>query len=411
MPFLHFSRSSWWLGENMKTIAASYRRAAAAMLALAIWAALLAAPGWGQPAGDSQPASTNIPGAQYPRVHSDLSVTFRVQAPDAKSVQVRLGKDYDMVRGEDGAWTVRIPPQVPGFHYYYLVIDGVQVNDPASESFYGVSRQSSGIEIPEKGVDFYQVKNVPHGDVRQVRYYSTVTQSGRRAFVYTPPDYDTNLKARYPVLLILHGGGEDERGWMVQGRTDIILDNMIAEKKAVSMIVVADSFYASKPGQPAMPTGPPTGNARVTLNPAFSELAVKDLLPALDKRFRTIADRNHRAIAGLSMGAAYAWQTGLGNLNAFSYIGSFSGTVMRDLDIKTSYGGVLNNAADINKRVHLLFIAAGTAEQSRMDAANHAREELQKAGIKFASYNSPGTEHEWLTWRRTLHEFAQKLFR
>jgi enterochelin esterase-like enzyme len=363
----------------------------------------------------STPASTNVPGAEYPRINPDLSVTFRLKAPDARKVQVRLGGDFDMVRGDDGAWSVTIPPQVPGFHYYYLVVDGVQVNDPASETFYGVGRESSGIEIPEKGVDFYQVKDVPHGEIRQFRYYSTVTQSWRRAFVYTPPDYDTNLKVRYPVLLLQHGGGEDERGWAVQGRTDIILDNLIAEKKAVPMIIVIDNSYAQKPGEPAAsqmpPAGATPGSFRIVVSPTFGEVVIKDLLPALDKRYRTVRDRNHRAIAGLSMGAAFAMQIGLGNLDTFSYFGSFSGTVMRDLDVNTSYGGVLSDGAAFNKRCNLLFIAAGTAEQSRLDAAKHAAAELDKVGIKYVMYESPGTAHEWLTWRRDLNEFAQMLFK
>lgn len=363
----------------------------------------------------STPASTNVPGAEYPRIGPDLSVTFKLKAPDAHKVQVRLGGDYDMVRGDDGTWNVTIPPQVPGFHYYYLVVDGVQVNDPASETFYGVGRESSGIEIPEKGVDFYQVKDVPHGEIRQFRYYSTVTQSWRRAFVYTPPDYDTNPKARYPVLLLQHGGGEDERGWVVQGRTDIILDNLIAAKKAVPMIIVIDNSYAHKPGEPAAPQMPPAGalpgSFRIVVSPTFGEVVVKDLLPALDKRYRTIRDRNHRAIAGLSMGAAFAMQIGLGNLDTFSYFGSFSGTVMRDLDVNSSYGGILSDGAAFNKQCNLMFIAAGTAEQSRLDAAKHAEAELDKVGIKYVAYESPGTAHEWLTWRRDLNEFAQLLFK
>lgn len=378
------------------------------------WFAVACSFAFGQPADDSKPASTNVLGAQYPRVHADLRVTFQLKAPAARQVQVRLGKDYDMTRADDGVWSVTLPPQVPGFHYYSLVVDGVAVNDPGSETFYGSSRQSSGIEIPEKGVDFYEVKNVPHGEMRQLRYYSSVTGTWRRAFVYTPPDYDTNLKARYPMLLLQHGGGEDERGWVVQGRTDIILDNLIAEKKAVPMIVVIDNSYAFKPGEtpPSLrpPAGPP-GSFRIVVSPTFGEVVVKDLLPALDKRYRTLADRDHRAIAGLSMGAAYAMQVGLVHLEAFSHFGSFSGTVMRDLDARTSYGGVLNNGEQFNRKCRLFFIAAGTAEQSRLDAARHARAELDKAGVKYVAYDSPGTDHEWLTWRRSLYEFAQRLFK
>ncbi|HEY3439679.1 MAG TPA: alpha/beta hydrolase-fold protein [Paludibaculum sp.] len=379
-----------------------------------IWLMLASAFCWAQPPGDSYPAVSNVWGSQYPRIHSDLRVSFRIQAPQAQKVQVRLGGTHDMTRAEDGTWSVTIPPQVPGFHYYSLVVDGVAVNDPGSETYFGSSRQSSGIEIPEKGVDYYEVKNVPHGEVRQFRYFSQVTGAWRRAFVYTPPDYDTNLKARYPVLLLQHGGGEDERGWVVQGRTDIILDNLIAEKQAVPMIVVIDNSYALKPGESVAamrpPAGPP-GSFRIVVSPTFGEVVVKDMLPALDRRYRTLAGREHRAIAGLSMGAAYAMQVGLGNLDTFSHFGSFSGTVMRDLDVKTSYGGVLNDAAAFNRKCRLLFIAAGTVEQSRLDAARHARAELDKVGVKYVGFDSAGTDHEWLTWRRSLREFAMRIFR
>ncbi|MGD1108592.1 MAG: alpha/beta hydrolase-fold protein [Terracidiphilus sp.] len=382
-----------------------------------LWIALLVCTtGVAQTTDDSKRASTNVPEAEYPRVHSDLRVTFQVKVPDAHKVQVRIWSDeklYDMTRAEDGTWSVTIPPMVPGFHYYGLVIDGAEVNDPGSETFYGAGHLSSGIEIPEAGVDFYAIKDVPHGEIRQLRYYSEVTQSWRRAFVYTPPDYDINLKARYPVLLLLHGGGEDERGWVVQGRTDIIMDNLIAEKKTVPMIIVMDAMYAHKPGESAPPvTLPPgsPGTIHIAVPPTYSEVVTKDLIPTVDKRYRTLADRDHRAIAGLSMGAAYAMQVGLGNLDSFSYFGSFSGTVMRDLNVETSYGGVFKDGADFNKKCHLMFIAAGTAEQSRLEAARHAREELDKVGVKYVAFDSVGTAHEWLTWRRDLHEFAPLLF-
>ncbi|MGE5486961.1 MAG: alpha/beta hydrolase-fold protein [bacterium] len=368
---------------------------------------------WAQPAG--VPASTNVPGAEYPRIHPDLSVTFRLEAPEARKVQVRLGGTYEMVKSEGGVWSVTIPPQVPGFHYYWLVVDGVQVCDPGSETFYGVSRQSSGIEIPEKGVDYYEVKDVPHGQIRNFRYYSKVIGAWRRAFVYTPPDYDTNLKRRYPVLLLQHGGGEDERGWVMQGRVDNILDNLIAEKKAVPMIVVIDNSYARKPGEPPQagprPVRDPTAPIRVTVSPTFGEVVVKDLLPALDASFRTIPDRDHRAVAGLSMGAAFALQIGLTYIDKFSSIGSFSGSVLHGIDPKTSYDGVMSDAAAFNKKMRVLFIGSGTEEPRQHNAALFARDAFDKAGIKYVWYVSPGTAHEWLTWRRSLYEFAQLLFK
>ena len=361
------------------------------------------------------PASTNVLGAEYPRVHADLRATFRLKAPEATRVQVDIGKPYDMTRGEDGTWSVTVPPQVPGFHYYSLVVDGVAVNDPGSETFYGASRQMSGIEIPEAGVDFYSMKDVPHGEVRSVRYFSKYAGAWRRAMVYTPPGYDADTKVRYPVLYLQHGGGEDERGWPTQGRMDAIMDNLIAQKRAVPMIVVMENSSMGKPGErmPAPPRMPPDPSRPMTITvpTTFGEIVKADLVPLIDSRFRTLADREHRAIAGLSFGAAYALQIGLGNLDLFAWFGSFSGTVLASLDAKTSYGGVLADGAAFNEKARLMFIAAGTAEESRLKAAQHARDEFEKAGVKYVFYESPGTAHEWLTWRRCLHEFAPRLFK
>ena len=197
-----------------------------------------------QAADESLPATSNVRGAQYPRVHPDLRVTFRLKAPDARKVQLHpagdgLGKaDLDMVRGDDGLWTVTTPPAVAGFHYYWFLVDGTVVNDPSSETYFGWARQTSGVEIPEKGVDFYLPKDVPHGEVRVRWYFSKITGQWRRAYVYAPPDYDRNQRARYPVLYLQHGSGEDERGWSNQGRASFILDNLLAQGKARPMIVV-----------------------------------------------------------------------------------------------------------------------------------------------------------------------------
>jgi enterochelin esterase-like enzyme len=369
----------------------------------------------GQTPDDSKPASTNVMGAEYPRVHADLRATFRLKAPEARKVQVDIGKPYDMVRAEDGTWSVTTPPLVPGFHYYSLVVDGVQVNDPGSETFFGSGRQCSGIEIPEQGVDYYLPKNVPHGEVRSLWYFSTYTNTWRRVHVYTPPDYDASPRTRYPVLYLQHGGGEDERGWVTQGRMDHIMDNLIAEKKAVPMIVVMENSSLGKPGE-RMPAPPrvlpdPSRPATIPVPETFGEVMMRDLIPLVDARYRTIADREHRAIAGLSFGAAYALKVGLEHLDSFAWFGSFSGSVLASLDAKTSYGGVLSNGAEFNRKARLLFIAAGTAEETRLRSAEHARAELDRTGVHYVFYVSPGTAHEWLTWRRDLREFAPRLFR
>ena len=367
---------------------------------------------------DSVPAPTNSGGAEYPRVTPDLRVLFRVKAPDAQKIEFNLGKRYTAEKDAQGFWTATTDPQAPGFHYYWLVIDGVQVNDPGSETFYGTGKQTSGIEVPEKGVDYYLPKEVPHGDVRERWYHSNTTGDWRRIYLYTPPGYDAARDTRYPVLYLQHGAGEDERGWSNQGHVGFIMDNLIAEKKARPMLVVMERGYAVKPGDtPGVPNGgqpggPPNFNR---LFSAFDEVETKDLVPYIDTNFRTIADRDHRALAGLSMGGMQSYIIGLNHLDLFSYIGGFSGAGGGfgggAFDPKTAHNGVMAEPDAFNKRVHLLFLSIGTVEPQRMqDSVRGYHDNLTKAGVNTAFYESPGTSHEWLTWRRSLHEFAPLLF-
>lgn len=359
---------------------------------------------------DSQPAASNVRGAQYPRITSDLRAIFQVKAPDAQKVQLQLGKVFDMVKGDNGIWTITTEPLVPGFHYYFLIIDGVTVSDPASESFFGWGKMSSGIEVPEANVSYYSLKNVPHGDVRQKWYFSNVTQAWRRCFVYCPPDYNNNLTKKYPVLYLQHGSGEDERGWSVQGKADIIMDNLIAEGKAVPMLIVMDQGYAIRAGTPApVPGQQPSGPS------AFEDVVIKDLIPFIDSNFRTLSDRENRAMAGLSMGGMQTMQITMSNLDKFSHIGGFSGAGRfsgAGLDVNKDYNGVLADAAAFNKKIKLLWIGIGTAEPQNMyKAVNGFHQSLTDVGIKHVYYESPGTDHEWLTWRRSLNEFAPLLFK
>src|SRR5262249_14957011 len=248
-----------------------------------------------------------------------------------------------MEQDKNGVWTVTTPPAVPGFHYYWLIVDGVAVNDPASETFFGYNKPTSGIEMPLKGVDFYEARDVPHGEVRARWYRSAVTGQHRRAYVYTPPDYDTRPEARYPVVSLQHGAGEDERGWSTQGRMNFILDNLIAAGKARPMIVVMEKGYATRAGtRPA-----PAGKKGFGGPGAFGDVIVSDLIPLIDATYRTRADREHRAIAGLSMGGGQAFQIGLTHLEKFAYIGGFSAAAF-NFDPKTSYGGVFNDSAAFN---------------------------------------------------------------
>jgi enterochelin esterase family protein len=367
---------------------------------------------WAQAADDSRPASTNVMGAQYPRVYSDSRAAFQLKAPDAKTVQVQIGgAKYDMKRGDDGVWNGTTPPLVVGFHYYYLIVDGVTVSDPGSHAYFGVSKDSSGIEIPEAGVDYYLPKDVPHGDVRAKWYLSKVTGAWRRCFVYTPPDYEKNAATRYPVLYLQHGSGEDETGWGIQGRANFILDNLVASGRAKPMIIVMDNGYATPAGGAAQTAGRGAGGG----SSAFEDVVIKDLIPTIDASFRTLSDREHRAMAGLSMGGNQTCQITLHSLDKFSYIGLFSGTgnglSTAAIDPKTAFNGVFADGAAFNKKVKLLWIGKGTKEPDPFPAAIGAfRTALDQAGVKYIYFESQGTAHEWLTWRRDLNDFAPRLF-
>ncbi|MFL5342415.1 MAG: alpha/beta hydrolase-fold protein [Gemmataceae bacterium] len=363
---------------------------------------------------EAQTASTNVGNAAYPRIHPDLRVTLRLKAPEARTVRVvgnfGLGKGgpWEMERGDDGVWTVTTPPVIPGFHYYKLSVDGVEVNDPASDTFFGTGRPTSGIEIPEKGVDFYHPKDVPHGEVRSRWYSSKVTGHTRHVMVYTPPGYDTDPNKRYPVLYLQHGAGEDETGWSKQGHMDFILDNLIAAGKAEPMIVVMEKGYATKAGSSAERAAPGRGDGG-----AFDDVVLKDLIPMIDGAYRTIPDREQRAIAGLSMGAGQAMRIGLTHLDTFSAIGAFSGAG-RNVEPKTAYGGVFADPAAFDKKVSLLYLHAGTVS---LDEGIHRNAEslyqsLQEDGIKNVVFcDAKGLAHEWQTWRYALYDFAPRLFR
>jgi len=352
---------------------------------------------------DAKPAVSNVPGQEYPKIDSQLRATFHIKAQNAGKVQIDLGKIYDMTKGEDGLWTVTTEPLVPGFHYYFLIIDGVAVADPASQSYFGCGKMCSGIEVPEKGVDFYEPKDVPHGQIRAKWYFSKITNAWRRCFVYTPPEYDTRIDTRYPVLYLQHGGGEDERGWVEQGRVNFIMDNLIAAGKARPMIIVMDNGNVRGPGEGFFEFG------------TFEKVMINDLIPMIDASYRTITDRENRAIAGLSMGGMQACIISLNNLDKFAWIGGFSGSgagpSVHTIDTKTAYNGVLADADAFNKKVHLVWLGIGTAESELFyNSVKNYRDTLEGAGIKTVFFESQGTSHEWQTWRRSLNDFAPRLF-
>jgi enterochelin esterase-like enzyme len=355
------------------------------------------------------PASTNIPGVKYPQIFPDNTVFFRVKAPQAQSVQIDLMKKYPMTKDTGGYWTVTTDPIVLGFHYYSLLIDDIAVVDPSSQTFYGMGRMASGIDIPDPEGDFYAVKDVPHGEVRSVNYYSNITKAWRRANVYTPPGYDIQTDKRYPVLYLQHGSGEDETGWPTQGKMNFILDNLIAAERATPMIVVMDRGYATDPTQPVATNtrGLMTGNV-------FPDVLVKEIIPMVDTKFRTQASRDKRAMAGLSMGGFQTFQTTMTNLDKFAYVGGFSGAafMQQGTEITKMYNGVFADANAFNQKVKVLYLSIGTTEPERMQTTvNGFHEALEKAGIKHVYYQSPGTAHEWQSWRRSLNQFASLIFK
>ncbi|MGA9668635.1 MAG: alpha/beta hydrolase-fold protein [Terracidiphilus sp.] len=370
-------------------------------------------------------ATTNVSGAEYPRVDSSSKAQFRVKAPEAAKVRLNFwsGPKLDMEKQPDGFWTVTTPPLAPGLHYYTLIIDGAEVSDPSSHAFYGGSKDASAIEIPEPGATYYLAQEVSHGQVREIWYRSSVTGDFRHAMVYTPPGYDTATKMRYPVLYLQHGGGEDETGWIKQGHANFILDNLIAAGSTKPMIIVMANGYARRAGYiPPDLTGKPFGSpefmkAMQENAQAFEDDLTQVLIPYIDSNFRTVSDRDHRAMAGLSMGGMQTFQVTFDHLDTFSYIGGFSGAAMqmmggnKGLDPKTDLHGVLADPEAFAKQVHLLWIGIGTDEPAMMHAGiEKLHSSLVDAKIKHIYYESPGTAHEWQTWRRDLKDFAPRLF-
>lgn len=358
-------------------------------------------------------ASTNIPGLKYPLIFPDNRVMFRVKAPDAQKLQIDLAKKYDMKKDTGGYWIVITDPVVEGFHYYSLLIDGVPVVDPSSQTFYGMGRMASGIDIPDTGMEYYQAQDVPHGQVRSVNYYSAITKAWRRAMVYTPAGYEEETTKRYPVLYLQHGAGEDETGWPAQGKMNFILDNLIAEKKATPMIVVMDRGYATDPARP-VPTNAAGQRPGGMAGNVFPEVLVNEIIPMTDKKFRTIADREHRAMAGLSMGGFQTFQTTMTNTDKFAYIGGFSGAAFLQPNtvITDMYNGVWADSTAFNRKMKLVYLSIGTTEPERMyTGVKNFHVALSKAGIRHIYYESPGTAHEWQTWRRSLRQFAGLIFK
>ena len=371
---------------------------------------------------DFVPSPNNQPGKEYPMVNSERCVRVKVKADDAKSVKLDIGGvKYELTKGEDGFWTGESAPQDEGFHYYQLNVDGADVPDPSSLYYYGASRWGSGIDVPAPDQDFYAVKNVPQGQMRELYYWSETNQAMRHCFVYTPAEYDTNADKRYPVLYLQHGGGENEYGWPQQGRTAQIMDNLIAAGQAVPFIIVMDNGTWTMP-RPAAPAAAPQGQRPQGGRPAggfgmpanwadgIANTFINDIIPMIDSRFRTIADAEHRAMAGLSMGGMQTKAIAFPRPDVFSNIGIFSGGTITVAEADAQPG-----FRETNK---LVFVSFGSRELENRVAGfgdgtdpKEETEDLAASGINAHFYVSPGTAHEWQSWRRALYQFAQLLFK
>ncbi len=403
---------------------------------------------------DFVPSELNQPGQQYPMVNSQGYARFRIEAPDAQSVRVSLGLGGSggtvLAKGEDGAWWgTTSGPMDEGFHYYHIFIDGGTFNDPGTENFYGSTRQESGIEIPAHDRAFYEERNIPHGNVQQVLFWSKSTNMLKKAFVYTPPTYGKDNK-RYPVLYLQHGWGENEYAWWNQGHANLIMDNLISEGKVEPFIIVMTYGMTNEGFRPgAMPAGPrpagpgagapgqrpqgapaaapgqrpagapaaapggqrpqgapaggqrpggqrPAGGMGMMMNNGFETVLVEELIPFIDANFNTIADKDHRAMAGLSMGGMETHSITLARPEVFGYYGLLS-------------GGTYSPEEVANTGVKFVFMGCGSKENP--DGVTKAANDLKAAGYNAMSYVSEGTAHEFLTWRRCLYQMAQKLFK
>jgi len=353
--------------------------------------------------GEGTPASTNIRGAKYPQIMPDKRVKFRVKAPDAQRVQIDLAKKYDMKKDTGGYWVLTTDSISEGFHYYSLIVDGVAVADPASETFYGMGRMAAGIDIPFIGGDYYAVKNVPHGDIRIKRYFSNVTRTWRQCYVYTPPGYDKDQSLKYPVLYLLHGGGEDERGWATQGRAGFILDNLVAAKKAVPMIVVMmdGNVY----------TGGIAGFGEAALKTFENELT-NVVIPFTETEFRVATGSANRALAGLSMGGLQTLYAGLKNTSLFAYLGVFSSGWWANQPSlsEPQYDFMKANEASINNDLKRFWIAMGGEADIAYKNCKIMMAKFDEMKIKYEYSEYPGG-HTWPVWRNNLYQFSQVLFK
>ena len=384
------------------------------MLSVAIMSAAFAASAQIPMPSGAHLSETALFRRDYPRIYDDGRAEFCVYVPGATEVLLEFSEmgvknpKRKMELQEDGYWYYMTEPLTPGFHFYNYVIDGGILNDPRTEIYSGTYGRSSGIEIPSPGEDFYDVKDVPHGKISVCYFWSSAKGEYRRCTVYTPAEYDKKKNKRYPVLYLQHGGCEDELAWPKQGKVNFILDNLIAEGKAVPMIVVMNSsdisdftFVPRGSTQSIMASGITRTDS--SYGDAFTPILLDDCIPFIDANFRTLKDKKHRAMAGLSWGGMHTCNIGLNHPELFSYLGCFSGFGrVSEESLETEYNGIFADADRFNKEIKVLFLSIGENENRGTDKTCDM---LGRHGIKTVYYESPGTMHEWQTWRRSLYQF------
>ena len=353
---------------------------------------------------DAVTGEYTIPGNDFPKVDSQRRAYFRINAPQAKKVIVDIcSKQYEMQPQGNGVFMAVTDPLPVGFHYYFMNIDGVNFIDPASETFFGTNREAGGLEVPEgpEGDYYRPQQGVPAGCVRSIYYYSNEQKTWRHAMVYTPAEYDQKqgFKKRYPVLYLQHGMGEGETSWTLQGKMQHIMDNAIASGEAVPMIVVMESGDIK--------AGMGRGQSMADYGASFYPVLLNDLIPYIDANFRTKTDRDNRAMAGLSWGGHQTFDIVFNNMDKFAWLGTFSGAIF-GLDLKTAYNGVFTNADEFNKKIHYMYMNWGSEDFIK---SGDIVKGLQEMGIKVEGKQSEGTAHEFLTWRRGLHEFIPHIFK
>jgi enterochelin esterase-like enzyme len=386
--------------------------AAAAMLAVTTAAATAAA---AQEVG-ARRAGTAV---ASPEVGADRRVTFRLLAPGAKAVAVSgdFGPDAEMRKGEDGVWSVTVGPLEPEMYVYFFTVDGVRLTDPNNPQVkigYVTTTTTSLLTVPGSGPAFYDVQDVPHGEIRTLLYRSTSNGATRELTVYVPPGYDQARSRRYPVLYLLHGFANDHHSWHRYGRANDILDNLLAKGAVSPFLVVMPLGYGGAHVNGDGTGIAPEGTGTVRGDPALYERdLLEDIIPMIDRKYRTIADRKHRAIVGFSMGGGQAGRYGLRHLDTFSTVGVMSAGLGGGGNAVTPaadpVAALAADAAKANKLIDLLWIACGK-DDAAMKGAAAFHEALGKAGIEHTFLETEGAHH-WRVWRRYLRDLAPLLFK